>query len=220
MKPRFLFLVTALLAFLTLSAHAGELSTGVLVGYNGGPSIRISGMVTGFARGFPLGIELGIGHTRLDPGDPLRARRIFINNNTNGTPEESGYTWDIRLDFLYHIPTVGVPNLAVFTGVRHSMFLGDFRYVGGNEDFEVTTNQWGLGLGGRTAFPISRNLSLVVTAGLDYYFSSTLTGHDTEYTPQDENVNAKEDYRYQDADDAINQPGFSPVGMIGLSLGL
>jgi hypothetical protein len=123
------------------------------------------------------------------------------------------------MDFLYRIQTQAIPNLHLLAGVRRSMFIGDFKYVGGNEDFEVTTNQWGLGLGARTLFPISKTVGLVIAAGADYYFKSTLTGHDTEYTPENQNVNAKEDYTYSDADEAINQPGFVPIGMIGISVG-
>ncbi len=218
-KSRILAAVGLLCAVLIGRAPATELSASLLGGYYGGPSFRAGGMVSDFAKGFPLSIELGIGYTRMDPGDPLKARRIFINNNTNGTPEESGLAWDVRMDFLYRTPVQAIPNLYLLAGVRRSMFIGDFKYVGGNEDFEVTANQWGLGVGARTLFPISRAVGLVLTVGADYYFKGTLSGHDTEYTPENENVNAKEDYTYSDADAAIHQPGFTPAGMIGISVG-
>jgi hypothetical protein len=222
MKPRCLFLLcffAFFVSFWTFQAHSAEFSGSVMIGFNGGPGFKVGGMVSGFARGFPLSIGLTVGHTRMDPGDPLRARRIFINDNTNGTPEESGLAWDLRLDFLYRVPFAGLEDLSLLAGVRRSMFIGDFVYVGGNEDFEVTSNQWGLGLGARARFPISGNVGFLVSAGCDYYFKSVLEGHDTAYTPENENVNDREGYTYSDADDAIHQPGFAPVGMIGLSIG-
>jgi hypothetical protein len=219
MKARLLIILVAFFSLIPRGARSTELSANMMLGYNGGPGFRVGGMASEFAKGFPLSIDLAVGYTRMDPGDPLRARRIFINNNTNGTPEESGLTWDVRMDFLYKTSFSSIQNLYLLAGIRRSMFIGDFKYVGGNEDFEVTSNQWGLGLGARTTFPITRNLGLVVTAGVDYYFKSTLSGHDTEYTPENENVNAKEDYTFSDADSAIRQPGLSPVGMIGISVG-
>jgi len=215
-----------LFSFLVILAGCGtsqvqstELSGSVLMGYNGGPGFKVGGMVSRFAKGFPLSIELAVGYTRMDPGDPLEARKIFINDNTNGTPEESGFAWDLRLDFLYKTALAGIQDLSIVAGVRRSMFTGDFKYVGGNEDFEVISNQWGLGVGARAQFPISSHVGFLVTAGCDYYFKSSLEGHDTEYTPENENVNGREGYTFSDADAAIHQPGFAPVGMIGISVG-
>ena len=108
-------------------------------------------------------------------------------------------------------------NAYVFAGVRNSMFTANFRFIGGNEDFDVTSNQWGVGAGLRTAFPISRNVSFVMSGGLDWYLSSTLTGHDTSYSPDGESVNGRNDYTFTDADEAVNQPKLHPVGMIGIS---
>lgn len=216
MRTRTLLFFTVLAV---TGARSAEFSGSAQVGYNGGPAFRLGGMVSQFAQGFPLSVELAVGYATMDPGDPLKARRIFINDNTNGTPEESGHAWDVRLDFLYRPGFTGMQALSFLAGVRRSMFMGDFRYVGGNEDFEVTSNQWGVGLGARGDFPISRTVDLVVSAGFDYYFKSALTGHDTEYNPQNENVNDRQGYTFSDADAAIHQPGFEPMGMIGISVG-
>lgn len=217
MKTRHLLLLMFLGVFSIATAVSAEFRSNVLFGYNGGPGLRVGGTVSDFAVGFPLALDLAVGYTSLDPGDPVRARRVFINNNTTGTPEESGHRWDFRLDFLY--PLSAKPGVHLLAGVRHSRFTGNFVYIGGNEDFDVTTDQWGVGLGARGNFPITSRLGLVVGVGLDYYFRNTLTGHDTRYTPEDENINPREEYLYRDADDAINQPGLLPVGMIGLSIG-
>ena len=59
--------------------------------------------------------------------------------------------------------------------------------------------------------------------GADYFFSSALTGHDTSYSPDNDNINARTDnendnieFTYKDADNAVNQPKIIPQIMIGL----
>jgi hypothetical protein len=71
---------------------------------------------------------------------------------------------------------------------------------------------------------MARNLDLIVTVGLDYYFPGTLTGHDTSYSPDNDNVNPREDifngdiyFTYKDADRIIYQPRFMPRAMIGVN---
>jgi hypothetical protein len=58
---------------------------------------------------------------------------------------------------------------------------------------------------------------LIFSFGYDYFFISTLYGHDTSYSPDGENVNGREDFTFQDADNAINQPKHNVKAMIGLS---
>ena len=43
---------------------------------------------------------MNFGYTQLNPSDALDARHIFINDNTNGTPQKKGRIFDFRLDFL------------------------------------------------------------------------------------------------------------------------
>lgn len=52
--------------------------------------------------------------------------------------------------------------------------------------------------------------------GLDYYFSSTLTGHDPQHNPDGTAVNPREDYDYGAADAAVGQPKFRPRLATGL----
>jgi hypothetical protein len=40
-------------------------------------------------------------------------------------------------------------------GPRYSSFTANFKYVIGNEDFDVTSKQFGIGLGAETQFKIS-----------------------------------------------------------------
>ena len=97
------------------------------------------------------------------------------------------------------------------------MFTGNFKFIGGNEDFDVTSNNWGIGIGAKAFFAMGAQMDFVVTAGVDYFFSNTLTGHDTAYSPDGENVNPRRDYTYDTANEAVNQPDLELILMIGLN---
>ena len=199
------------------AAHGADFFTGLSAGYKGGISVCGSAGMSSFAQGFPLGLEFGLTYSRIDPGDPFPARRIFIADATNGTPEKSGLTWDFRMDFLYNLRVSGPKGVFLFAGPRLSLFTGSFHYVGANEEFDVTSTQWGLGFGGKGLFAISYRVDLMLSAGFDYYFKGPLHGHDTTYSPDDQNGNPKENFIYTDAAAVINTPKLQPTMMIGLA---
>ena len=192
---------------------------GGMIGYNGGFGIQLNGAVSHFSKSFPFSVRLGIEYTTNDAGKPNEARKIFINDATNGIPEESGSFWDFRFDLLYNIKLFSLNRSFLFGGVRYSRFIANFKYVGGNEDFDIRSNQLGLGGGLETYFPIASNFNMVLTAGVDYYFTSTLQGHDTSYNPDNENINPRKDYTFSDADNAVNQPKILPRVMFGFNYG-
>ena len=202
------------------SSPAEDFTITTLAGYKGGAGFRVAGSVGNFAQGFPLAIELGITHIRLDPGRALDVRKIFINDATNGTPDKSGWIWGFHLDFLFPVRWLGLQNAQFYLGVRRSLFTGEFIYVGGNEDFEIISNQWGVGTGLRSTFPMGRIMGLTLSAGLDYYPNAVLTGHDTSYGPDGDNVNDREGFTFKEADSAVNQPKIQPMLMVGLSFKL
>jgi hypothetical protein len=202
-------------------------TVGVVTGYNRGYGLQGNITLHNFLTSFPFEMRFGIGYGGLNPGNALDARRIFINNNTNGTPEKKGRSFDFRLDLLVSKTIFNIENSFLVFGPRYSTFNGDFKYIGGNEDFEVKSKQWGLGIGIEHQFRMYRNMNLVFVYGLDYYFPSTLTGHDTSYSPDNDNVNIRNDnqngdipFTYQDADKAIGQPRFMPRAMIGITFDL
>ncbi|MBE9519405.1 MAG: hypothetical protein IMY68_12570, partial [Bacteroidetes bacterium] len=78
-----------------------KVSAGILTGYNRGYGIQANFTLNKSASELPFDLRAGLGYTFLNPGNALDARRIFINNNTNGTPEKSGRSIDYRLDFLF-----------------------------------------------------------------------------------------------------------------------
>jgi hypothetical protein len=195
----------------------------LMTGYNRGFGIQGSVIASNFDKGFPFSLRLGMGLNILNPGNALDARRIFVNNATNGTPEKKGHSIDFRLDFMIPKTVFGVEDSYFAFGPRFSAFQGDFRYVGGNEDFEVRSNQWGIGAELGNHFKMMKDIVLVINYGLDFYFPSTLSGHDSSYSPDNDNINPKDDYqnddqafKYRDADKAIYQPKFMPHLMLGL----
>ncbi len=204
-----------------------KISAGILTGYNRGYGIQGNITLNRSASELPFDLRVGVGYTFLNPGNALDARRVFINNNTNGSPEKSGRSIDYRLDFMIPKPIFGISNSYIVLGPRGSSFKGNFQYIGGNEDFDVISHQWGLGAGIESHFNMAKNLNFVLAAGLDYYLPSTLHGHDTSYSPDNDNVNTRNDnenndtpFTYRDANEAIAQPAFMPYAMIGVTIDL
>lgn len=193
------------------------LSGGINLGYNNGFGLQGNLTFSNFALGFPFSVRFGIGYTNVDPGSPEKARIIFINDATNGVPEKSGTVWDFRMDFLYHVNIFSLRKADIFAGPRYSQFSGDFRFIDGNEFFSIGSNQWGFGLGAESSFLLVSRLDLVFSTGFDYYFSNTIQGHDTAYSPDGEIINGRKDYTYKDADKAINQPKFIYKAMVGFN---
>jgi hypothetical protein len=198
-------------------AYSADFSVGMHMGYKGGASFGASGMVSEFAQGFPLALEFGLTYSSLDPGDPLRARRVFIANATNGTPEKSGRTWDLKMEFLYNLHLSGLRAMYLYAGGRYSSFDGHFHYVGANEEFDVTGAQWGVSLGSRVLFAMSSRVSMMLSGGVVAYFKGSLHGHDTTYSPDNQNVNPKENFQYSDAASAVSTPRFQPEVLIGVA---
>jgi len=202
-------------------------TAGLITGYNKGFGFRGNFTARNFEKDFPFQLRFGLGYTFLNPGDAADARRIFINNATNGTPEKKGRSMDYRLDFMMPRAIFDIEDSYLIFGPRFSTFVGDFKYVGGNEDFEVRSHQWGIGSDIEHHFRMIKNIEFVLNYGLDFYFPGTLTGHDTSYSPDNDNVNPRNDnendnieFTYKDADKAINQPKFMPHIMIGLNFNL
>ncbi len=198
-----------------------------MTGYNRGFGLQANLTVYNFPGEFPFELRFGMGYTFLNPGNAADARRIFINNATNGEPEKKGGSFDMRLDFLRPRQIFGIKNSFIVFGPRFSTFKGHFDYVGGNEVFDVTSHQWGIGGGFEHHFSMSENISFIIRYGLDFYVPGTLTGHDTSYSPGNDNINPENDnqnndlpFQYRDANKAIYQPEFMPHIMMGVNFNL
>lgn len=194
-------------------ALGATFSIGGFVGYQDGLSLQLFGTAENFALGFPLKARLRLARNSVEPGSAPDARRVFINDATNGTPKEKGHTLDLGFDGLYPMG----PRSHFFGGVRYSSFTANFKYVGGNEDFDVTSSHWGLAAGIEASYPMGPKMSLVLVGGGEHYFKARLTGHDTSYSPDGDNVNPRKEYTYSDADATVDQPILRPVALMGIS---
>ncbi len=223
------FITCSLLLFISFSSHSqvktnAKNSVGIQTGYNRGFGLNVNFTINNIAEGLPGNIRFGIGYNRLDPGNAADARRIFINNATNGVPEKKGKSYDYRLDYMMPYTLFNLKNSYLIFGPRYSSFTANFNYIGGNENFDITSKQWGIGGGAESYFKMSDQLDLVFATGLDYFFNSTLKGHDTSYSPNNDNVNARNDnqnndvqFTFKDANKAVKQPQFMPRIMLGVT---
>lgn len=199
-------------------ARAADLSWSALGGYQQGAGLRVTGTLARLAPGLPIALQLGAGYTLVDPGKPEAARRIFINDNTDGTPQESGHTWDLRADLALLLGKSGfLDEVGVFLGPRYAMFTGRFHFVGGNEDFLVESSAWGIGLGARGEVRLNPRWSLAGAVGLDWFPRTKIYSHDTSYSSTGYIVNQHHAYGFGDADAAINQPKLVPSLLVGVS---
>jgi hypothetical protein len=162
---------------------------------------------------FPLAFHFGVGYFQQeDPGSAVAARRIFINDNTGGNDniKEYGQNWLFTLDVSLPVYKKSDFVVRAYGGARYVKYTAHFDYQGGNEAFDVSSNPWGVGLGLRMELPFSINYRVGLDLGFDYYIPNTLEGHGNFYNPTNEDDNPRDDYTYSDADDAVEQPKYSP----------
>lgn len=217
--PVALTLAMTLLAFGGV-ATAGETSLGLGFGATAGLGVQADVTFHDFTRNVPLSLRFSGAYSGRDAGNAYDARRVFINDNTNGTPEESANTWQMRLDLLLPVTELGSVPVQIGAGVRKAFFTANYDFVGGNEKFDVTSNPWGAGAFAEGAFEINDRFDFTLLLGGDYFFESRLEGHDTAYEPDGDDVNPRDDYTYKDADEAVNQPKFEWFGLIALRVRL
>jgi hypothetical protein len=198
-------------------ASAVDLGASGMLGYQQGVGIRATGEASRLIPDAPLGLSFSVAYVFMDPGNAEAARSIFINDATNGTPETSGQTWTLGLNAIWYLRVPGTENFGIVLGPRFSAFSGRFHYVGGNEDFTVTTEEWGVGTGVQCSVPLSPHWGIALSAGFDWYPSATLYGHDTSYSTNGTIVNGRNAYAWSDANAAVNQPQYVPSILIGVS---
>ncbi len=201
------------------SAVAGEFLTGLSAGTSGGLGVQASATLAEFTRDLPLSMRIAVGYHTGNAGDPYAARRVFINDATNGTPEDSAHQWQFRFDLMLPVFKLSTQEIFIFGGPRHARYTANFNYVGGNENFDVKATPWGAGLGLETRFAINDKTNFYLQLGVDYYQDVELAGHDTTYTPDGDHVNPRDGYDYSSADEAVDQPAVEILGMMGLMIG-
>lgn len=210
-----LFLILLFLPRLKL--HAGKFNTGMDFGYDKGPGFYLY-----FSSGKFLSLKktesrIGIGVSFPDPGNPALARKVFINDATNGIPEEKGRVYNFRFDLIKPLKLKIYPLSKFYFGIRYTMFKGMFKYAGGNEEFSITSNNFGIGIGTEHFFRLTKKRFFKITTGVDYFFPSGIHGHDTTYYNSGDNINPRKSYTYSDADSAVNQPKIEFRLMFGIT---
>lgn len=208
---------------LSAKGSSAEVWLGPTAGYSngigGGAEISLLNAVPGF----PLGFHFSLGYFhQTEPGVAVDARKIFINDTTTGNDNilEYGYNIFFRLDFSYRFFQKKTLNVDGYFGVAHVRHLAHFDYQGGNEAFDVATNPWGLTLGARVYFMLTRSLMLTANAGIEYYFPDRIGAHGTFYNPNGQDDAPRAPYTYADADAAINQPLWNPRLTLAISFRL
>jgi hypothetical protein len=202
------------------AAPAAQTSLGVGAGAIAGFGVQADLTLDDFTRDLPLSLRLGAGYSGRDAGMAWDARRVFINDSTNGTPDATANTWQVRLDLLLPVTELGRAPVRLGAGVRRAWFTGTYDFVGGNEMFDVTSSPWGVGVFADVGFAMSDRVDFALQAGLDSFFDARLEGHDTAYEPDGDDVNPRDGYTYDDADEAIGQPQLEWYGLVGLRIAL
>jgi hypothetical protein len=199
---------------LPASAPARELSADVLLGFNGGTGGQVGFKLADPYPQTPWGVRLSVAYIRSDVGDATQALLIFRDYVPATNPNETGVTWNARLDASYRFDSRTFSELSVFGGVRYASFTGTIEPVSGEEKLEVTSDPWGLGIGVEMNFEFGEKSDFVVVGGLDYYFRTDISDGRTTYSPGGEPING---YTYDEVDKAINQPRWEPLIMAGIS---
>lgn len=200
-----------------LNLFAGKWNTGIDFGYDNGPGFYLYFSSEKFLSLKKTESRIGIGISFPDPGNPVLARKVFINDATNGIPEEKGRVYNFRFDLIKPLRLKIYPKSKFYFGIRYSMFKGMFKYSGGNEEFSITSNNFGIGFGTEHYFRLTKRKTMKVSAGIDYFFHSGIHGHDTTYHHNNENINPRNNYKFNDADKAVNQPKVEFRLMIGFT---
>jgi hypothetical protein len=217
------FILAAFLVMLTVAAGAVDLYEEFRIGYGNDLAAELGFRITGISAELPLSLKASGGYIRqVSAGNADDARSIFINDATNGTPSEYGESWFYGVTVGYGIFDGDTFHVEAFGVGRQNVYNAFFIFTGGNEAFRVTTTQFGLGGGVELVFgggDGSTEFSL--NGGVEYYFPSRIDSHGTFfYTPDGADSRPRNDYTYEDADGAINQPILRPFASFAVLIPL
>lgn len=218
-RPGTSFLLASVLAALAwpLAAAATTSRIGFLLGTHGGFGGAAQLTVAEFSPNLDWRARLGVTCSSRDPGKAEEVREIFINDASNGTPRKKGRLWTFALDLLVPVwRGAGGAGVDLYGGPRYGAFTGNFAYVGGNEDFDIRQRTWAFGGGLEHHLPLGGRTEILLQGGADYYLDDSLYGHDTTYTPDNQNVHAKHEFTWADADAAVHQPRLEGRVMAGV----
>ena len=211
-------------ALATVPAHALTKYNILAGGYYDGPSVMGAVGLGELFEKVPLGAEVELGYSWTRKGDATLACQVFINQNQNNNHQtiSSGGVLDLGINATYPLTKAyGPVKFHVLGGPRYARWAVRHQYVNGNEDFDVVSHVWGLGGGLRGVVELNKNFNAIMQMELNYYFRSSIYGHDATYYPDNSNVNARNDgngytYTYEDALRATTVPHIRPRVMVGI----
>lgn len=223
-KSKAFILATFAAMTVALPAHALEKYNILSSGYYDGPSVSGAVGLGDIFEKVPLGFEIGLGYSWTRKGDATLACQVFINQNQNNNHEtiSSGGVLDVSFNALYPLTkNIGPVKLSAIGGPRYARWAVRHQYVNGNEDFDIVSHVWGFGGGLRGTMVLSKNFNAVMDLTINYYFRSSIYGHDATYYPDNSNINARNNgngytYTYDDALRATTVPHIRPRVMLGI----
>jgi len=192
-------------------------------GFYGGFGGQLAVVAEDLAPGLPLGVRLGVGFATSDAlDDGVDAHVVLGYDLDDGTTwgdikedrefSEWGQNVTLSLDVLYKPSGLGLPvEVAPYFGVRYNFFSGGYTDPEDNDSTikaqTISSNQLGLGLGVRAAYPLMPNLSLVGDLGVDYYFQACFkwVGEDDSGNKSEDSV-CPGDSGYEDVNKFVTQP--------------
>lgn len=204
-------ILSTMLLFISFSLYALEPYHEIGVGYYGDAGISIALRMEEESRDFPFFIQARGGFIyQIDPGNATEARQIFINDNAGGNVEKHGESYLVGMDIGYKWKTFDAFFLEFTLSGLWNYYAAHYSFIGNNESFTVTTSPFGLGLSAALRMPLSNSSnSLLLKGGGEYFPKAQLDAHGTYYyTPDAQDERPRNDYTYEDADAAVNQPGW------------
>lgn len=181
----------------------------IAIGYGQDLEFSMAIRVEDSSMDYPLFIQGRGGYIfQMDPGNAEDARKIFINDNQGGSIQEYGESIFLAMDLGYKLTNRENISLEITLSGLWNHYRAHFAYIGNNEAFTVKTSPLGIGAGINLRLPFSgTGSSLILKGGAEYYPKTKIDAHGTYYyNPDSQDDNARNNYTYQDADEAINQP--------------
>jgi len=194
-------------------------------GFYGGLGGQLAVVVEDLVQGLPLGLRLGVGFAQsdaLDDAYDLGGGTKWGDYKNTNQLSEWGQNITLSADVLYKVSVQGLPvEVAPYVGLRYNFFSGGYTDPQNNlpniKAETASSNQFGLGLGARLAYPLAPNLRVVGDLGVDYFFKACIEGR-TEPdagSPTSQTV-CPGDTAYPNLDKFVTQPEW----VLKLRLGL
>lgn len=213
MRKLILFII-----FIPVALSSLETYQEVALGYSEDLGVYMGLRLDNLSTDSPFFIQARGGYIyQKDPGNAEDARSIYINDGTGGSIEEYGESYLLALDLGYKLSQWNGQTIEVSISGLWNHYKAHFGFIGDNEVFAVKTSAFGLGLGGALRIPLSKTQnSLMIKTTVEYYPKTLIEAHGTfYYTPSGDDDNVRNDYTYEDADGAINQPEFRFSVLVG-----